>query len=505
LKIKLAYKIFGAFLLTSFLVVAFMVGTMRYYVSRHFADYVNQNTLDRLGALTAELAAEYQAHQGWQYLRNNPDRWQDILESALSQSGFERFSPRRQTDEPIEPPVPELSAVPERKALATKRHKEVPSQLRANLHRLARVLALFDAERQPIAGRSPRNSADAYTLREITVGSRTVGWLGLPKRERLFNSLEVSFIKNQSLAFYLIGGGILLLAAVVSFLLAKHFLAPIHRLTEGTRALADFKFDTKIDVHTQDELGHLAADFNRMAATLKKYEDMRRQWISDVSHELRTPLAILRGEIEALQDGIRCPDKANLGSLHSEVVRLGKLVEDLHLLTLADTQNLLARKDTVRPLEILREMVARYETRLERKKIDTRLTLSFAEPILLRGDADRLSQLFSNLLENTLRYTHSPGSLKIYEHHTKDRLTIYFEDSAPGVPEEALERIFDRLYRVDKSRSRELGGSGLGLAICKQIVQAHGGAIQAANVPSGGLRIQIELPLRENTNATIII
>jgi hypothetical protein len=153
LKIRLAYKIFGAFLLTSFLVVAFMVGTMRYYVSRHFADYVNQNTLDRLGALTDDLAAEYQAHRGWQQLRDNPDRWHDILESALSQSGFERFPARRQTDEPLEPTVPGASAVPEHKALSSK--------LREHLHRLVRVLALFDSRLQPVAGRPAGSSADA--------------------------------------------------------------------------------------------------------------------------------------------------------------------------------------------------------------------------------------------------------------------------------------------------------------------------------------------------------
>ena len=118
-----------------------------------------------------------------------------------------------------------------------------------------------------------------------------------------------------------------------------------------------------------------------------------------------------------------------------------------------------------------------------------------ASPVTLKGDADRLAQLFTNLLENTLRYTDSPGVLKINALRSDSRLTICFEDTAPGVPPEAIRRLFDRLYRVDTSRSRKLGGSGLGLAICKQIVEAHGGTIQAVNASSGGLQIRIELPL----------
>jgi two-component system sensor histidine kinase BaeS len=135
-----------------------------------------------------------------------------------------------------------------------------------------------------------------------------------------------------------------------------------------------------------------------------------------------------------------------------------------------------------------------FRSRFERRKISMTVDISKADPVFTLGDADSLSQLFSNLLENALNYTDSPGSLKIYERHGADKLTICFEDSPPGVPEIALERLFDRLYRVDKSRNRELGGSGLGLAICKQIVDSHGGKITAATASAGGLLIQVELP-----------
>jgi len=311
----------------------------------------------------------------------------------------------------------------------------------------------------------------------------------------LADPLVVAFIKNQSMAIYLVGAGILVLAAFASFLLSKHFLAPVHQLTEGTKSLAEFKFDTRIDVNTNDEIGQLAADFNRMAQTLKNYETMRRQWISDISHELRTPLAILRGEIEAMQDGVRSLNTGTLESLHSEILRLSKLVDGLHQLSLADSQCLLAQENPVTPLAVLAEMVDLFRSRFERRKISVTVDIGEVDAFCILGDTDRLAQLFSNLLENTLNYTDSPGSLKIYERHDADKLTICFEDSAPGVPEKALERLFDRLYRVDKSRNRELGGSGLGLAICKQIVESHGGKIVAALASAGGLLIRVEFPL----------
>jgi two-component system sensor histidine kinase BaeS len=438
-------------------------------VSRNFADYVNQTALDRLDALVEALSAEYQRDQGWQHLKDRPDLWRDILRSVRPWREFDR-RPSPEADEPAGPPVPGTHAGHERNPPGAEDSGLPPEKSAAHLRRrLPRGLSLFDGQKQHIAGWPLRGAPDSYSLREITVNDRIVGWLGLYKRENLSNPLVVSFIKAQSLAFYTIGGGILLLAAIVSFLLSKHLLAPIRQLTAGTRAL--------------------------MADTLKNFEKMRRQWIVDISHELRTPLAILKGEIEALQDGVRNPTEDNLASLQSEVDRLSKLVEDLHLLSLADTKNLLTRKDDIAPLDILQQIITHYQNRLASRKIDVHLELKTGSTVTLEGDADRLARLFINLLENTLRYTDSPGILKIKALRTDSRLTISFEDTGPGVPPEAIGRLFDRLYRVDTSRSRELGGSGLGLAICKQIVEAHGGTIQAANASSGGLQIRIELPL----------
>jgi two-component system sensor histidine kinase BaeS len=222
---------------------------------------------------------------------------------------------------------------------------------------------------------------------------------------------------------------------------------------------------------------------------------MRQQWISDIAHELRTPLSILRGEIEALSDGVREVNRDSLNSLLAEARHLSEIVNDLHELSLADTGALSIKKVPIDPAAVLKETIGHFKQGFAENLIKIENSLENHYPITIIGDADRLQQLFSNLVENTLRYADAPGILKIGQECTANRLILFFEDSGPGVPEDALDHLFDRLYRVDRSRSRAQGGSGLGLSICKSIVNALGGEIRATNGISGGLRIEIELPL----------
>ncbi len=188
-------------------------------------------------------------------------------------------------------------------------------------------------------------------------------------------------------------------------------------------------------------------------------------------------------------------NKETLDSLHSEVLRLIKLVNNLHQLSLADSQNLYIKKEPVDPVEILKEIIRLFQTRFHQSSIEIQTEFTKEKDVIIAGDEGKLAQLYSNILENTLRYTDSPGLLKIYSHLANETLMLYFEDSAPGVPEDSMPYIFDRLYRVDKSRSRASGGSGLGLSICKQIAEIHGGSIRAANSSLNGLMIIIEFPI----------
>jgi len=225
---------------------------------------------------------------------------------------------------------------------------------------------------------------------------------------------------------------------------------------------------------------------------LQNHRDARRRWGADIAHELRTPLSVLRGEIQALQDGVRAPTPAALDSLNTECERLGGLIEDLYQLSLADAGALEYRFERIDLGELVREALEAQR----RACTDAGLALeeAVAEGIEIRGDARRLTQLVDNLIANARRYTDAPGRIRVELARTRDGTRLVVEDTAPGVPAHALPRLFERLYRVESSRSRAAGGAGLGLAICRAIVEAHGGRIDAAPSSLGGLRIVTDLP-----------
>jgi two-component system sensor histidine kinase BaeS len=216
--------------------------------------------------------------------------------------------------------------------------------------------------------------------------------------------------------------------------------------------------------------------------------------VADISHELRTPLAVLRGEIEAVQDGVRQLSSQTLDTLHGEVMRLERLVGDLYELSLSDIGAMQYRKTQIDLLEVLQQSLEAHRAQFAEKGLTLLPAPHRPAKLPMLGDPERLSQLFTNLLKNTLRYTDCGGQLRISIEVRDGWVQLNFQDSAPGVPEKALPRLFDRLYRVESSRSREHGGAGLGLALCKNIVEAHDGTIDARPSPLGGLWIAINLP-----------
>ncbi len=237
----------------------------------------------------------------------------------------------------------------------------------------------------------------------------------------------------------------------------------------------------------------LAQDFNTLAVTLNKNLKARQQWIADISHELRTPVAILQGEIEAMIDGIRNVEPGATNSLHQEILRLSRLIDDLHELSLSDLGALSYERQDVDIVEVIRSILDQQQLVFEAQQISCSMTSS--EPVIqVSADPKRLDQLFSNLVNNTRYYTQSPGKLDInisLHHH---RVRISWADSSPGVNDDELSRLFERLYRVDASRNRNDGGSGLGLAICQNIAEASHGEIKAQHSPTGGISIILTLP-----------
>ncbi|MBU3740634.1 MAG: two-component sensor histidine kinase, partial [Rhodoferax sp.] len=244
------------------------------------------------------------------------------------------------------------------------------------------------------------------------------------------------------------------------------------------------------------EIDQLVADVNSMAVGLAALEDTRRRWIAQISHELRTPLAVLRGELEAIEDGARSPTPALLASLGQEVRQLTRLVDDLHTLSVADLGQLPCSFDDDDADAQLRRIAGRFATRAGQLGLGLELP-GPAAPLPARWDFGRIAQLLGNLLENSLRYTQAPGRIRIDWQADGAWLRLSVDDSAPGVAPADRARLFEPLYRVDAARSRtESTGSGLGLSIAQAIAAAHRGRISLHDSPLGGLRVQVDLPLQ---------
>lgn len=271
-------------------------------------------------------------------------------------------------------------------------------------------------------------------------------------------------------------------------------------MVAATRRLVAGDFDTQVDLDTTDEAGQLARAFNGMADSLSGQERQRRAFMADISHELRTPLAVLRGELEAMEDGFRPLSVAGLQSLQSEVGALSKLIDELFELSLAEVGGPTYNHSMI-DIGLLMEVAAdawatRYrQAGLTLERVPTEV------PLMITRDKRRLTQLLYNLLENSLRYTRPPGIVRLVATQVEASIRIDIHDSAPGVPDADRLRLFERFYRVEGSRSRRSGGVGLGLAICRGIAEVHGGHMTAHPSPLGGLWLELFLPAYVTSDA----
>lgn len=479
MNIKIKYRLFLALLAASGLTVISMFFIMQWSISRGFLSYVNTLEQQRLERLAAPIASHYAETRNWDFITKNP-------RAALRELG--RIAEESDGDAPR----PDRFNGP--RPTRPFRDPARPDPSRIARQRFDSRVFLLDAERRPVFG--PGDKASKVSLLPLqTEGGEIVGYLGILPRLELSDVTQLRFVKRQKTSLVLISAVVLLISALVAFPLARRLVQPIMSLAQATRSLAGGDYSCRVPTGLQDELGQLARDFNSLALTLEKNEKSRRQWIADISHELRTPIAVLRGELEALQDGVRPINTEAIGSLHSEILRLGRLVDDLYQLALSDIGGLTYRKEKIDPLELLRLAIESYQAEFSQRRIELNADLPAGTGYTMFGDPQRLRQLFTNLLDNSVKYTDQGGRLDIITSATGAFLTIHLRDSGPGVPVKDLENIFERLYRVDDSRSRASGGAGLGLSICRNIVEAHQGLISARPSDLGGLEIFVMLPI----------
>jgi signal transduction histidine kinase len=309
------------------------------------------------------------------------------------------------------------------------------------------------------------------------------------------NPAETAFL-NRVKEIYIVGGiGVTALALLLAFLLSRTLTRPIRELTAATRAVSAGQLTQEVPVRSRDELGELAASFNRMNAELARSTELRRQMTADIAHDLRTPVSVILGHAEAVHDGVLKPSLETFEIIRDEIGRLGKLIEDLRTLSRADAGELPIERRAVAPARLLEDVRAINQHRAGQKKIALKLQAPEGLPDI-NVDPDRMMQVMSNVVDNALQYTPEGGRIVLSAQLADGALELSVQDSGPGIPEGELDRIFDRFYRSDPSRQRDANGSGLGLAIAKSIVEKHSGRIWAESKQGEGTTIFIRLPIK---------
>jgi two-component system sensor histidine kinase BaeS len=352
-------------------------------------------------------------------------------------------------------------------------------------------ISLVDATGAWLAGRQP--GAEPYARRAIVVDGSTAGYLQVAKPLRPNDAMALAFLEQLGDSLVLIVAASVILSALAAVLLASHFRQPIHRLAAGAARLSEGDFATRIEVERSDELGELANAFNRLAGKLAEAESSRRAWVADTSHELRTPIAVLRAQLEAIQDGVRTASPETVASMLRQVLALNKLVDELYTLAQSDVGELALEPAAAQLAPLVQAHALAFEDRMAAAGLA--LAVDRLPDAQVRIDARRIGQVLDNLLENCVRYTDPGGRVVLHGAIDGGLALIHIDDSKPGVPDGALSRLAERFYRVDASRSRARGGAGLGLALCERIVAAHGGTLAFSHSPLGGLRATLTLPL----------
>ncbi len=293
--------------------------------------------------------------------------------------------------------------------------------------------------------------------------------------------------------------GALVLAIALSFLIMRRILNPLTQMTSITRDIASGNYSASVPVKSQDEVGQLALAFNRMAESLQEIEQLRKTMMVDVAHEIRTPLTNIKGYLEALTDGVLEPSKETFGLLQEETFRLVQLVEDILRLAKADAAKASLHKVEVPIVDLITQMLDSFRSQLDDKGIE--VETHFVDPQKkVWADPHQLSQVVHNLLQNACQYTDSGGVVMISTQSMPETIKVVFANTGGELAEQDLPFIFERFYRGEKSRSRDHGGAGIGLAIVKELVEAHGGSVNAELV-NGRTQIWFDLPVDQPRRA----
>ncbi len=326
------------------------------------------------------------------------------------------------------------------------------------------------------------------------MGPGAAGGMGQMMSATMNAAVSRAFRQAMTEAHLLAAAAATVAAVIISFIISDRITTPARRMVAASKRIATGRYSERVPVGDPDELGQLATSFNDMAASLEATERRRLELVGDVAHELRTPLATIAGYLEGLLDGVVEPSEQTWAKLHDETSRLRRLVDDLQELSRAEARQISLAIAPVSPATIVKASLERLQPQFTEKGLTLQVTIEDHLPNVL-ADHDRAIQVLTNILSNAIRYTPAPGEVGLAVRPQGNAVLFEVSDTGVGLAPEHLPQVFERFYRVDKSRSRTAGGSGIGLTIAKVLVEAMSGRIWAASAGLGkGATFSFTLP-----------
>ncbi|WP_370979980.1 ATP-binding protein [Agaribacterium sp. ZY112] len=470
------FKLWLAIAIPLIALLAILLSVNFLQLKKRFIHYSQQAAAEQLPSLSNRLAEIYEQRGSFAPFKHKPPLWQKVVGRSLN------LAP------PHRPPKPRPHDKKPHKAKPPERREP---HIEKNQQAFARSLTLYNSERQYISGNT--KPADDIQWLAVESQNKIVGWISYEPPKTILRKSGQRFLLKQLHFFLWASLGLTLAAALIAALIARWLTKPLKAIKVKAQEVGQGNFSVRLNYQSSDELGTLCTSFNSMVEQLEQSEELRRRWFADISHELRTPVSVLKAQIEAMIDGVRPSDSDNLGVLNKQIKQMQQLIDDIFTLALGDAQALSLRRERVDIDVLLQDFKQSQASRCSQQGFEFRL-LTDNEPLSCNIDAQRFEQVLNNLVSNSLSYSDAPGHIQWTLKRQHDHIELLCEDSSPGVSKHELQKIFERMHRVEKSRSRASGGAGLGLALCKTIIENHGGSIEAQASSLGGLAILIKLP-----------
>ena len=343
-----------------------------------------------------------------------------------------------------------------------------------------------------MGGNDSNDNSLAFRSYPFNYKDSKIGTIDVGRPKSIISSIEdKQFLRTINIVFAAAFLFSVIIAILSSSRISKKFLEPIYLIKENAKLIKNEKYKELNEVRTNTyELHDLSVSVKELAEKLEYQAALRKRMTSDIAHELRTPLATIQSHIEAFMDGVWEPNSEKLAIIHDEIFRLTKLIKDLSDLSNVESDEIKLKKSEINLSALMNNIAESFEPLFISKSINFKKEIQ--SNVKLSGDADRLNQVFTNILSNAYKYTNENGIVRVGLKQLKDVIRVTVEDTGIGIPKEDIKHVFERFYRSDLSRNRGTGGTGIGLTITKAYIEAHDGRIRIESEEGNGTKVIID-------------